>query len=305
MEHVKHTIVSYGGWKRCLRISNELIEIIVTLDVGPRIIRCGFKNGMNHFVEYPEQLGRTGDTEYHSYGGHRLWIAPEERPRTYYPDNSPVEWKLEGDAFHFRPSPEAIGFQKEILITVDAEKPVARVQHRITNLSREPQRVSAWALSVMAAGGTAVFPHERYRPHPEQLLPARTLVLWSYTDMTDRRWKWGKELILLRQDIGSDTPQKIGAFNTPGWAAYINAGQLFLKRFRADVQQSYPDFGCNCEFFTNKRMLELESLSPLKTLAPGEVILHEEEWLLADNITLDGPEESLRSRIETLITTLL
>lgn len=305
MEKVEHTIVPYGGWKRCLRISNGLMELIVTLDVGPRIIRCGFKDDRNHFVEYPEQMGRTGDAEYHSYGGHRLWIAPEERPRTYYPDNLPVEWEQNGDNFVFRPPAESIGFQKEVRIRIDSEKPVARIQHLVTNLSPEPRRISAWALSVMAAGGTALFPHEPFRPHSEQLLPVRPLVLWSYTDMTDRRWKWGKEIISLAQDTGSDTPQKIGAFNTPGWAAYINAGQIFLKRFRADLKQSYPDFGCNCEFFTNKKMLELESLSPLKTLAQGEFIMHEEEWLLADNVTLDGSDDSLRSQIETLITSLL
>jgi hypothetical protein len=302
---MEHAVIPYGGWKRCLRISNGLIELVVTLDVGPRIIRCGFNGDRNQFVEYPEQMGRTGDAEYHSYGGHRLWIAPEERPRTYYPDNLPVEWKHDDNGFHFRPPAETIGFQKEISVRVDSEKPIARIQHRITNRSPQPQRISAWALSVMAAGGTAVFPHEPFRPHSEQLLPARPLVLWSYTDMTDRRWKWGKELISLAQDAGLDSPQKIGAFNTPGWAAYVNVGQLFLKRFPADPKQSYPDFGCNCEFFTNKKMLELESLSPLKTLAQGEFITHEEEWLLAKDISLDGSDDSLRSRIETLISTLM
>lgn len=305
MEHIDHTIVPYGGWKRCLRISNGLMELVVTLDVGPRIIRCGFKGDRNHFVEYPEQIGRTGDDQYHSYGGHRLWIAPEERPRTYYPDNLPVEWNRDGHTFHFRPPPEATGFQKEVRIRIDAKKPVAHIQHRIINLSPQPQTISAWALSVMAAGGTAIFPHEPFRPHSEQLLPARPLVLWSYTDMSDPRWKWGKALIALAQDVGSDSPQKIGAFNTPGWAAYINAGQLFLKRFHADARQSYPDFGCNCELFTNKKMLELESLSPLKTLSQGESILHEEDWLLKETVTFDDSEDSLRSGIEKLIATLL
>lgn len=305
MEHVEHTVVPYGGWKRCLRISNRLIELVVTLDVGPRVIRCGFKGDRNHFVEYPEQMGRTGDAEYHSYGGHRLWIAPEERPRTYYPDNLPVEWTHDGDGFHFRPPAEEIGFQKEVHIRVDAEKPVARIQHRVTNLSPEPQRVSVWALSVMAAGGTAVFPHEPFQPHTEQLLPVRPLVLWSYTDMTDKRWKWGRNLISLAQDAASATPQKIGAFNTPGWATYFNADQLFLKRFPADRNEEYPDFGCNCEFFTNQRMLELESLSPLTTLSRGESIVHEEHWLLAGGIKPDTSEESLRSNLETLANSLL
>ncbi|MEX2115872.1 MAG: hypothetical protein WEB37_03210 [Bacteroidota bacterium] len=297
----EHTLLSYGGWERCLRISNGVMELVVTLDVGPRIIRCGFKNDRNHFVEYPEQLGRTGDAEYHSYGGHRLWIAPEERPRTYYPDNNPVDWKQSGEWYHIRPPAETIGFQKELSIRLDPEKPIACIQHRITNLANEPRRISAWSLSVMAAGGTAVIPHEPFQAHSEQLLPARLLVLWSYTDMADRRWKWGKTLISLSQDPNAASPQKIGAFNTIGWAAYLNGNQLFLKHFAADPTGQYPDFGCNCEFFTNSRMLELESLSPLKTLAQGESIMHEEHWLLARDVKPEASEESLRSNLESLI----
>ncbi len=302
---IEHTIIRYGGWKRCLQISNGHLELVVTLDVGPRIIRCGFKGDRNHFVEYPEQMGRTGDAEYHSYGGHRLWIAPEERPRTYFPDNNPVDWEQAGKWFQFRPPAESTGFQKELIIRLDPAKPTATIRHRLTNLSKEAQRISAWALSVMAAGGTAVIPHEPFQPHSERLLPARPLVLWSYTDMADRRWKWGKKLISLVQDPNASAPQKIGALNTPGWAAYLNANQLFLKRFPAEPNEQYPDFGCNCELFTNGKMLELESLGPLRTLSRGESIVHEEHWLLAKDIGPDDSEESLRSNLESLISSLM
>jgi len=299
---VEHTIIPYGGWKRCLQISNGVMDLVITLEVGPRIIRCGFKDDRNHFVEYPEQRGRTGDSQHHSYGGHRLWVAPEERPRTYFPDNNPVDWKQEGEWLQIRPPAETTGFRKELKIRLDPEKPVVTILHRVTNLAKAPQRISAWALSVMAAGGTAVIPHEPFQSHSERLLPARPLVLWSYTDMADQRWKWGKKLISLAQDPNVASPQKIGAFNTPGWSAYLNANQLFLKRFPATPDEQYPDFGCNCEIFTNNRMLELESLSPLKTLAQGGSVDHEEQWLLSRNVRPDVPEESLCSSIESLIT---
>ena len=31
------------------------------------------------------EKGKTGGSEWHIYGGHRLWHAPEVMPRTYYP----------------------------------------------------------------------------------------------------------------------------------------------------------------------------------------------------------------------------
>jgi hypothetical protein len=153
----------------------------------------------------------------------------------------------------------------------------------------------------MAAGGTAVIPHEPFRHHTEQLLPARPLVLWSYTDMTDHRWTWGKELIHLMQDSNAKGPQKIGALNTPGWAAYVNAGQLFIKQFPSVPDADYPDFGCNCELFTNHRMLELESLSPLKTLNRGGAIDHEERWILVRDFRAGIGEELLSSSIGSLV----
>src|SRR5947209_869066 len=93
---VEMEIVSYGGWDRCARIVSGQIEMIVTLEVGPRIIRLGQIGGPNEFVEYPDEMGKRGGDEYRSYGGHRLWIAPEEMPKTYFPDNAPVEYEVDG-----------------------------------------------------------------------------------------------------------------------------------------------------------------------------------------------------------------
>src|SRR5512139_2901919 len=90
-------VVSYGGWKKTLRLANKEIELIVTAEVGPRIIRLGFTGGPNEFAEYPAQVGQTGGDQWRIYGGHRLWHAPEAIPRTYYPDNSPVQWQSEGE----------------------------------------------------------------------------------------------------------------------------------------------------------------------------------------------------------------
>lgn len=267
---------------------------MVTLDVGPRVIRCGFIDDTNLFVEYHDQIGKKGEVTYHSYGGHRLWIAPEEHPKTIYPDNAPVQWKQDGEWFHCVPPPESkTGFQKELNISLDPDKNKIHVVHRITNISNKPQIAAAWAITVMAPGGRAVVPQEPYRPHPTFLLPVRPLVLWSYTNMADARWTWGSRFIQLRQDTNTATPQKVGVLNTDGWCVYENKRQLFLKRFPCLVGMQYPDFGCNCEIFTNAKMLELESLSPLKELSPNDSITHEEQWYLFRNVNLGSSNNEI------------
>ena len=65
--------VEYKGWKNNLRLSNGEAELILTLDVGPRVISYKLTDGKNVFVELADQLGKSGETEWVARGGHRLW----------------------------------------------------------------------------------------------------------------------------------------------------------------------------------------------------------------------------------------
>jgi hypothetical protein len=130
----------------------------------------------------------------------------------------------------------------------------------------------------------AICPQETYLPHPDALLPARPLVQWSFTNMADPRWTWGEKLVLLRQDPQASTPQEIGFGSRQGWGAYLRGSDLFLKRTRYVAGATYPDMGCTYEVFTNGDMLELESLSPMIRLSPGESAEHVEHWFLFGDV---------------------
>jgi hypothetical protein len=58
--------VKYGGWENCIRLSNGEMELIITTDIGPRVIRCGFIKGQNMFHEFPADLGKKGGDEWRS-----------------------------------------------------------------------------------------------------------------------------------------------------------------------------------------------------------------------------------------------
>ena len=82
--------LTYGGWPNCIRLTDGKTELVVTTDVGPRVIRYARIGEENVLKEVDAELGKTGGNEWRSYGGHRLWHAPEAIPRTYAPDNAPV-----------------------------------------------------------------------------------------------------------------------------------------------------------------------------------------------------------------------
>lgn len=270
--------VSYGGWQKCIRVANQNIELIATTDVGPRIIKLAFVGGQNLFKEFPE-VGQTGGDSWKNYGGHRLWHAPEIMPRTYGPDNSPIEHQWDGTTLKLiQPTEPSTGIQKEIGVTLHAQKNGVLVKHRLTNKNPWPVRLAPWSLSVMAGPGRAILPQE---PACNDLLPVRPVALWGYTNMADARWKWGTKFIQLASDPAVKTPQKIGIGNRLGWAAYYRDGQVFLKRVGFDAAATYPDYGCNIELYTNSDMLEVESLGPLSTIAPGVTVEHVEHWYLA------------------------
>lgn len=275
-------VVPYGGWNRCARFVLGKIELLVTMDVGPRVIRLALMEGENELKEYASQMGQTGGQEYRSYGGHRLWIGPEDPVRTMQPDNDPVEHSVEGDWQVFRIEPDQFGMQKEMAVAVDESRQAFRLRHRVYNRGSEPKNpFTPWTITVMAPGGECLFPHAPFQPHPERLLPVRPLVLWSYTRLNDPRYTLGPGIVRFRHDPNGDN-QKIGMPVEQGYAAYANHGNLFLKRFDYDSAADYPDFGCNFETFTRQDMLEVESLGPMQTVAQGAYAEHFETWYLLE-----------------------
>jgi hypothetical protein len=283
--------VAYGGWERCARIVSGDVEAIVTLEVGPRVVRLGFIGDLNEFHENPKEMGKTSGDEYHSYGGHRLWIAPEDKVKTYQPENNPVEAIEEDGWYVFGIPNDSFGMEKELRIKPTGDGGF-HLEHRITNNGTSPVHMAPWAITVMATGGVCLIPQEPYKPFPAILTPVRPVVLWSYADMTDPRFTWGKELIQLRQDANIG-PTKIGTYISQGYAGYHSGDHLFIKKFSAFEGWPYPDFGCNFETFTRQDMLEIESLGPTRDLVPGETAIHFEAWGLFKGVGLPSTESEL------------
>ena len=272
--------ISYRGWPNCWRLSNGLIEAVVTADVGPRVIRFGFAGGPNEFKEVAATLGLRGGRAWRSYGGHRLWHAPEDRKLSYIPDNSPVAVELIKGGLRFvQDTEKASGLRKEMELFMGAG-PKLQVAYRLRNMGKRPSPRAPWVLTVMAAGGRAIVPLPPYAPHPQKLWSQQHLVLWPFTEMNDPRWTWGNKYIQLRQDRRRSRSQKVGLAGPGNWAAYLRRGHLFIKKFKSLAGQPYPDRGCSTEIFTDSEMLELESLAPLVPIQPGKAALHVEDWHL-------------------------
>jgi hypothetical protein len=293
--------IFYNGWPNCIRLFNEDIEVIVTTDIGPRIVSAGFIHKQNFFYLVPEHAGTTGGNDWRIYGGHRFWLAPEAIPFSYNPDNEKVAYAVEDNCLIMKQPKESLtGMVKEMEITLFPDKNEVRVLHRLINQNERDIEVAPWALSMMAQGGLAIVPQEPYGEGDDFLLPARPLALWQFTKMNDPRWIWGAKFIRAKQDPSSASEQKIGVLNKQGWTAYCLNGELLIKRFDYQPGSVYPDYGCNNEIYINGRFLEIETLGPLAKVPPAGVVEHLEHWLLSKAQT-DGTEESIDAQILPLV----
>lgn len=276
--------IQYNDLPNCIRLNNNEIEVTVTTDVGPRIVGYSFVGGENILGYHAEAKVETALGIWKPYGGHRLWIAPENMPNSYAPDNSPIEYvqdSQKNSIVLIQPIETVTKTQKEISIVLDETGSGVSVKHKITNRGNDSIELALWALTIMRKGGEVFIPNEPFAEYSgETLLPIRNLTCWSYTDFTDLRWRFEKDFIRLKVDENKPEPQKIGVQNKQGWAMYRYKNLEFIKNFGYIENAAYPDLNSNTEVYTAGSFVEIESLAPLRRLAPGDSTEHNEFWTL-------------------------
>ncbi|MBI9051686.1 MAG: hypothetical protein JEZ00_19840 [Anaerolineaceae bacterium] len=284
-------ITQYAGYE-CVELSNESITLLVTKSVGPRIISLKHTDGKNVLAELPNVTAEcTNVGTYHFYGGHRLWHAPEDVSRTYMPDDEPVTVTEIEHGIHLSQNIEKFtGIQKSIEVILPGKQPQVTIKHQITNHGLWPIECAAWAITQVKPGGTAILPQSKIW---SDKLPNRSLVMWPYADMSSQNIKWLKDRMQVKAEFKDAF--KIGFPNPRGWMAYVLDDTLFIKRAPYFSQENYCDFGCSSECYTDDRFIELETLSPMKLINPGESITHVETWELHKGVELPSGETAFEA----------
>jgi len=299
----------YHGWKSTYRIANGIVEARVVTDIGPRIIDVRRVGGDN-LLQPRDGIGGSGEAQYMFRGGWRLWIAPERRETTYALDNTACSASVEGHTLHvIGPAQPEAGIRKQVDVTLQPGEPRLQIRSRIKNISDHPVTYAGWSLPVLRPGGRAFVPLD---VGSETAFDAiRRVILWSYTDIADPRYRFGNRLIEIdhaRVRPGSPKSSgrggdesKIGSDSAQGWTAYLLDRTLLLKRFAHDPGATYPDGGSTIEIYSNQQFLELEHLGPLTTIQPGEEILLPEDWWLFDPVSIPPDEAGALGALQQLL----
>ena len=281
----------------CVCIENGALSLLVTRSVGPRIISLRLNGGDNLLAVLPDFVTERPDGKFfHFYGGHRLWYAPENMPRTYALDDRPVDIiPVQNGLSIIQPVEEQTGIEKSIHISLVEDKPQVILGHMLTSRGSEPLECAPWAITQFRTGGVAILPQSQGQT---DVLPNRSLALWPYTNIKSPQVCWGDRYILVRAEM--QAAFKVGFPNPRGWLAYWLDGTLFVKRSAFDPGGAYYDFGSSSECYCNSHFLELETLAPASKLAPGEGVTHTEIWELYADVELPEDENMVQQIVENL-----
>lgn len=269
---------TYANYGKCVGFERGGTKVLVTLDLGPRIIWFGTpdfnflgedrERNVDKGGEYFDENFGAG-TKWYLYGGHRVWKSPEDL-ETYVPDNGAVEADIRefGGTFTCRAA-------KNFDYTLDlelAEDGSLTVRDIVTNKG-ERRRIAVWGLTVMAKGGRMILPTN---DKVDDLNPVQNLVFWPYNIPGDSRFEATRGHISL---AWANDPRaiKIGTMAKKGVAYYILDGKA-MKWECPFEEGEYGDFSCNFESYTNDHILEVEWLSPKRELLPGECAVLTEKW---------------------------
>ncbi len=265
-----------------LRLSNGVVELGIPTGHGPRVAHYGFAGEPNVFGDGAGAQRATPRGLWRAYGGHRLWAAPERFPESYTIDDEPPEIASDGArrALLRQARDPLTGLRKTLELELAPDSSEVRVRHGLANEGDAPLRVACWGITVVRPGGAALIPNLVPAPQPEALLPARTLALWRYSDLSDPRVAFGPRFTRLRCDPAHPAPNKLGAACERGWFAYANGGTAFVVRAPYDPAAAYPDLGCSVEVYTEGGFCEVETLGPLTDVPPGGSVSHEARWSL-------------------------
>ncbi len=223
------SIERYKTLGRALRLTGGRLEVVVTLDVGPRTMHVSLPGGPNMFAdECPLKEELPDGTVFEYFGGHRVWHSPEAFPRSYVPDSHPLaRHELYDDGILMVQQEEPWTHIVKAVELRFGEGSVA-VTSSLTNNGAWPIEMAVWSPFLGSHNGRLILPVTQRNTG---LLPNTSYVLWPYARMDDPRVHWGRRFIVLDHDERAETQFKLGYPNELGWLAYVNHGCCLVKRF--------------------------------------------------------------------------
>jgi hypothetical protein len=284
----------HRGWHNAIILRNGLVEAVIVPSVG-RVMQFRFAGESDGpFWENEQLAGRPMPTEpwkaaHGSFGGDKTWPAPQSLwnwPPPDVFDTVSLTARVNDDRSVTLTSPVSprFGLRTVRHINLDPAAAILRIATTYEKVAGEPLAVSVWIISQLRDPVAVYLPAPASSKFSSGLAPQ-----WSAPPGASERR--GDLLRLVRlpaksYKVGNDSP------------AIVWVGAKHLLKISAEriVGAPYPDEGCIAEFYGNADPIpyvELETVSPLKTLRVGDTHSATNTYVLARRSSAD-PEADAR-----------
>ena len=263
--------INYKKYGKCLSIKNNIVEIIITLEFGPRVVFWGYINGNNLLCEKDYNMNLNQQF------GHYLWFSPRTTQKKYNDIISPVLYTILPDSINFTFTSEynnKIELSMDVILATDVAD--VMIIHRAKNIAKETLSISLSAYTCLDDNGILILPQNTDIINNN--IPNRCISLWSYSKINDNRVIYGDKYITIFHDTNLNDEFKIGINNKKGWACYYKNDLVFVKRYVHNQGARYPDFGCSMEAYCNSSDIVVNSISPFYITENNETLKHVENW---------------------------
>ena len=272
----------------CALLENDGLEMMVTLDYGPRIVSVHHEGEPN--LIYNDLI--PGLQRSH---GHKMRITLEKSTNPVYCDDLPVRYIPLSDGVSFV---QTLSDPAQLELTMDivfsTEIGSFMVVHSATNKSLEDIKLSIYTETPFGNDGIVFIPQSNIH---ETDRPSRVLTLFDNAGWNDKRLFIGNQYVTVNgntfeaEDNGEfqlvdavpcSDRLKIGVNNTAGFCGYLMGGHALIKRYVHNRNALYPFNSCSAFATANDGYLSIQNMGPFYIIGPGESARHIESWIFAE-----------------------
>jgi len=269
-------------------ITNGVVRLAVAPSVG-RVVHFGYAGGENLLWISNDDIYRS-PADYYNIGGDKLWVAPQPLWKSAFghDGNWPPDGVIDGGEWTLvEQTPDTLTIQSPesphygVVVRRTFHLPANKSQAVITNailrLQANPHPVQIWSVTQIKVPDAAVLDvaHDA---------PATPTAFITLTDDTPGKVEGhlatlgdGRAVAWNLQE--GDAHAKLGSLGR--WVAGVYDGLIFRQSTSFDPNGAYPE-ASSVQVYRADVYTELELLSPLIQLAPGETLSNTVTWALVE-----------------------
>lgn len=264
---------NYRGWNNCIEISNLDTKVIISPQSGGRVLLYSVEDRNIMFEDYEFDGYMLEDFRKgrHWPDGARFDIGPESIPGKLRDEPFMGIWdyriinEYSVELSYYNDN--TLGLHLKRCFRLEEESSELFIKQVSENHTDEEINRHFWGRYFCKGGGRVILP----------LLENES---WGYMGnyncnnvVTSGKGK-------LCYDVTDETV-KIGCNSNAGWISYIYDSLKFNVTFNIISEMDYTSTqGYTTIFYTNGRVCEIEPVSPLYKLSPGESFVFEQVWNL-------------------------